>query len=121
MSLTDTAALNSKANILGAFLAFVVIHRRRGKAQNPAAYALQILSTIRALFLDRIGRKPGIAIDGLASDNLKAVITGLRRIAPLKPPKRGPILQLHLRAVKMQLNQSSKILHQVAWALWLTQ
>lgn len=121
VSLTDTVALNAEASILGAFFAFVVVRPKRGKSQNSAAYALQILSTVRSFFQDRIGRKPGIAIDGLASGNLRAVIIGLKRIAPSVPPKRRPVLQFHLRAVRMHLNLATNQLHGVAWALWLTQ
>lgn len=117
ISVADTAALNAETNILGAFLAFVVMHPRQGEGSNPAAYALQILSTVRSFFQDRIGRKPGIAIEGLASGNLRAVITGLRSTAPSAQPKRGPIQQFHLWALKMQLDLVHSQFHRVAWAL----
>lgn len=82
ISLTDTRALTAEANIIGAFLAFVITHPRGRKERNTAAYALQILSTVRSFFCESIGRFPGMTINGLSSGNPRAVITGLRCIAP---------------------------------------
>lgn len=117
----DTAALAAEANILSAFLAFIVIHPRGKKAHNTAAYALQILSTVRAFFADAISRRPGIALNGASAGNLKAVVTGLRRVSPSPVLRRKPILQFHLRAIRARLQLRTNHLHRVAWALWLTQ
>lgn len=119
IAMADTAALAAEANILSAFLAFVVMHDRGAKSVNTANYALQVLSTVRAFFADSIGRRPGIALSGVSASNLKAVITRLRRISPSPVLKRRPILQFHLRAVRAWLQLASNQLHRVAWALWL--
>lgn len=48
VSMASTTALAAEANILGAFMAFIIMNPRRSKTTNTTAYAMQIVSTVRA-------------------------------------------------------------------------
>lgn len=80
-------------------------HFWRLLSSMPRAQEVQVLSTVSAYLHDDIGCRPVIAVNGIATGNIRAVMTGMRRLAPSVLPKRGPVLQLHLRAVKACLDQ----------------
>lgn len=86
LSPSDSALLRAEDNILGAFLAFVVMFPRRKNSSNTANYAIQVLSMVRAFFQELIDCRPGIALNGLPSGNLKAIVTGFI----VRPPRLLP-------------------------------
>lgn len=51
--------LQAEADILSAFMAFVVSYPCTKNVLNSAAYALQVLWTVHSFYDDKIGRRPG--------------------------------------------------------------
>ena len=111
-------ALLAEANLLAAFVTYVVNYPRKGqKERNSVAYAQQALSMVRSFCEDRIGHRPGLDGAGAGYGRIRAVNLGLRKMHPQQASSRRPILQQHLRVVRVQLDFRKQPVLRVFWAL----
>jgi hypothetical protein len=112
---------SDEERILCLFAIYVVSFPRvAGKEQNTAAYAECSVSALRERVYERFGRIPG----GLPADcrTLRRIMKGLHKRAPSGTrPRRLPILQAALRAVRSRLDLAGSAYDRALWALWLTQ
>lgn len=113
--------IKAEAAVLAAFASFVIAFPRGTAKNNTAKYAGQVIATVRSYYEDSLGCRPGIIANGSSHAHLKAAMKGLRAIAPAVEPKRRPILQYLLRAIKRMLQLESNQRHRVLWAMWLLQ
>ncbi len=68
-----------------------------------------------------VGRRLERCAPGFASCQLRLVLRGRRILSPSRRAPRLPVLQHHLRAVRMHLNLCGDAGHRALWALCLTQ
>lgn len=109
--------LKAEATLLAAFASFVIAFPRGTKNRNTASYVSQIFATVRTFYEDKLGRRPGLMPSGSSHAHLKAAMKGLRTLAPKSKPRRLPIVQYHLHAVKRVLQLRSSQFHRVLWAM----
>lgn len=120
-SLVNTKVVAAEADLLCAFMAYVVAFPRSKKPTNTGRYARQVLSSVLSYYEDRLGRKQGANAEGNPVKRIRCVAKGLRVIAPASLTEKKPVLQYHLRAIKEQMNLSKNGFHRVCWSAWLMQ
>lgn len=120
-SLVNLEVIKAEADLLCAFMGYIVAFPRRRKQSNSGLYARQVLSTVLSFYEDRIGRKPGCNAAGRQMHKIRCVAKGLRVLAPASKSSKVPVLQFHLRAIRSQLDLENNLLHRVCWAAWLMQ
>lgn len=100
---TSAGVRLAEADLLAAFASFFVRYPRRQTPSNGAVYASQVVSSVRTMYAETIGRRPGNGDDSAQPARLRAALKGLAKMAPPKRASRLPVLQQHLRAVRSTL------------------
>ena len=118
----STLELAKELEVLSGFATFVVYFPRSSTGKtNSVDYAESLISTIRTRYALENGRRPGLVHGPRGSCFLSRVLRGLRRLAPSIRKPREPVLQQHLRAIKVRLDLCNSQRDRMFWALWLVQ
>lgn len=100
-SLIDAKVLVAGADLLCAFMGYVVAFPRKSKASNSEKYARQVLSSVLTFYEDKFWRRPGCNALGKQSQRVRLVAKRLREVAPAPTAEKIPVLQYHLKGARL--------------------